>query len=125
MSRRETKQSSKCTQLESPKRSYDALLFHINYNFGEKEKDDFEFAFRNDLPRNILEDRNPLKWFNELERREMLSPDDLSRLENFLQLVSLNLLLKDVRCYTARRKIVLYFQGKLERQVHGLCLGKI
>ena len=117
--------SPKLLTLESPRRSYDALLLHIRDNLGEREMESFKFAFRKELPTIVREDRNPLQWFTELENRRLLSPYDLSRLENFLEMVSLNLLLEDVRSFQAKQRVVLFFQRGVEANIREVCLGKV
>ena len=121
----EDNKSAKWLTLESPKISYTALLIRIKDNLGEREMDTFQFAFRDELPRTVLEVRNFLQWFIELENRCLLSPDDLSRLENFLQLVSLRFLLTDIRCFQAKRIVVRFFQRSVEAKIPGRKLGKV
>ena len=111
--------------MESPRRSYDVLLLRIKENLAEREMNDLEFALRSDLPTTVLEVRNPLKWFRELEKRCLLSLDDLSRLENALGLAHLNFLLEDVRRFQAKRRVVMFFQKCVEDKITGLRLGKV
>lgn len=121
----EDNKSAKWLTLESPKISYTTLLIRIKDNLGEREMDTFQFAFRDELPRTVLEVRNVLQWFIELENRCLLSPDDLSRLENFLQLVSLRFLLTDIRRFQAKRIVVRFFQRSVEAKIPGPKLGKV
>ena len=111
--------------MESPRRSYDVLLLRIKENLAEREMNDLEFALRSDLPPCILEVRKPLKWFSELEKLYLLSLDDLSHLENALGLAHLNFLLEDVRRFQAKRRVVVFFQKRVEDKISGLRLGKV
>ena len=109
--------------MESPIGLYNALLFRIYEDFGEKEKDCFEFWFRGDLPKRVLEDRKPLEWFKVLEQRGKLSWDNVSPLVNFLRRASLGSLLSEVRYYQARIGIIVFFQTNLQARLPKLCLG--
>ena len=111
--------------MEPPRRSFDVLLVHIEENLAERGMNIFEFALGSDLPPRVLEVRNPLKWFSELEKRCLLSLDDLSHLENALRLAQRNLLLEDVRRFRAKRRVVVFFQKRVEDKITGLRLGKV
>ena len=43
------KQNERCVTLESPRKLYDSLLLDVYGNIGEKEKNVFQFLFRNYL----------------------------------------------------------------------------
>lgn len=125
MSHSKAYKSPKCLALESPRRTYDALLHRIRNDLGERQMESFQFVFRYEIPRTVLERRNPLQWFTELENRRLLSPGDLSRLEDFLELESLNLRLEDVRSFQAKQRVVLFFQRGVEAKILELRLGKV
>ena len=124
MPKRRNLKALKWVKLESPKTLYDTLLLDIGDRFGERQKERFEFVFRGSLPAPILESRNPLKWFTELERRGDLSPDDLSCLEDFFPRASLDFLLQDVHDYQIKRMIIVFFQEGVEQRIPSVRLGK-
>lgn len=103
--------------MEPPRRSFDVLLVHIEENLAERGMNIFEFAVRSDLPPRVLEVRNPLKWFSELDKCCLLSLDDLSHLENALGLAH--------RRFQAKRRVVVFFQKRVEDKITGLRLGKV
>ncbi|XP_028405287.1 uncharacterized protein LOC114527794 [Dendronephthya gigantea] len=100
--------------LESPKKLYDNFLLCVHDNIGKKEKDILEFSFRDDLPRSILESRNPLKYFEILEQRGKLSCTDIGSLVNYLKEASLYSLLSEARYYQARIRVIGFFQKYLQ-----------
>ncbi len=115
----------RCERLASPKKLYDNLLMHIYKELGEEEKNVFQFSFRSDLPWSVLESRDPLKWFRELEHQGKLSWNDVSSLIEFLKEASRDELISKARNYQARIKIIGFFQKYLQVNLPELCLGKM
>lgn len=109
--------------LESPGKLYDDLLVHIFQRFNKRDKDLFEFSFRNDMPMRVLETRKPLKWFRCLEQQMKLSWHDVNSLVAFLKEASHEELLSVVRDYQARMSIITFFQKHLQAKFPKLCLS--
>ena len=115
--------NSKCVTLESPKKLYDRLLILTDENFGHKEKDVFEFSFRNVLPCAVLETHKPLKWFQCLEQRGKLSWMDISSLLDFFEEASIHDLVYLAKHYQARIKVIRFLQRHLQVKLPEICLG--
>ena len=116
---------SRCLKLASPRKLYDSLLIRISKEFGEEDKNIFQFSFRKDLPWSILESRDPLNWFRHLERQEKLSWNDVSSLIEFLKEASCGELASEVQNYQARIKIINFFQKHLQEKLPLMSIGKI
>ncbi|XP_028405355.1 uncharacterized protein LOC114527851 [Dendronephthya gigantea] len=116
------KQNGRCGTLESPRKLYDSLLLNVYGKIGEREKDVFEFSFRNDLSSSDLESRNPLKWFRILERRGKLSWTDVESLVHYLKEASLDSLASQARHYQARVRVIKFFQRYLQESLPGIRL---
>lgn len=109
----------------SPKKLYNILLFCIYRNFGHSEKDLFEFWFRGDLPSELLESRDPLKWFCCLEHRAKLSWDNVATLVDFLEEASRDDLVSKAKDYQTKIRIVKFLQKHLQANLPEVNLGKI
>ena len=116
---------SKCVTLESPKRLYDKLLIHTDENFGNKEKEVFEFSFRSVLPCAVLETRNSFEWFRCLEQRGKLSWMDISSLTEFFEEASIKVLVSSAQEYQAKIKIIRFLQRHLQVKLPEIRLGRI
>ena len=116
---------SRCVTLVSPRNLYDYLLLYIYEKFGKREKDLFEFCFRDDLPCSVLESGDPLKWFKTLEQQGKLSWNDVNFLVDFLKQASCGDLVSAARHYQARIRIIQFFQRHLQAKLPKFCLGKI
>ena len=119
------KQNERCVTLESPRKLYDNLLLNVYGNIGEKEKNVFEFSFRDDLSSSDLESRDPLKWFRILERRGKLSWTDVDSLVHYLKEASLESLVSQARHYQARVRVIIFFQRYLQESLPRFRLGRL
>lgn len=117
--------NSKCVTLESPKKLYDKLLILTKENFGNQEKEVFEFCFRGVLPCAVLETHQPFKWFQCLEQRGKLSWMDISSLLDFFEEASIHNLVSPAKHYQARIKVIRFLQRHLQVKLPEMCLGKI
>ena len=117
---------SRCLKLASPRKLCDSLLVRLSKEFGEEEKKVFKFSFRRDVPKSILESRDPLNWFCHLEQQGNLSWNDVSSLIEFLKDASRGELVSEVQNYQARVKIIGFLKKHLQEKLPELmCLGKI
>ncbi|CAB4006779.1 predicted protein [Paramuricea clavata] len=113
---------SRCVTLASPRNLYNYLLLHIYEKFGKREKDLFEFCFRDDLPCSVLESGDPLKWFKTLEQRGKLSWNDVNSMVDFLKQASCDDLVSAARHYQARIGVIQFFQRHLQAKLPKFCL---
>lgn len=115
----------RCVTFPSPMNLYDDFLLQIDGKFGKREMDVFEFLFRRDLPRSVLESREPLKWFQTLEQRGKLSWNDVNSLVDFFKNALFNDLVSEGCDYQARVGVIQFFQKYLQANLPEFCLGKV
>ena len=106
------------------KGSYFDILTFIADSMSTDDKVKLKFWCRKELSRSVLESNQPLKWFDELERRGKIAADNLAYLEDFLKHAGLGALYKDVKRYQAKREQTLKSMKKTEGQTderNGIC----
>lgn len=97
----------------SHKKWYDDLVLSINNEIEKRHKSILKFLFRDTLPAILLEEGEPLEWFQKLEHREILSWSNVSVLKEFLHKAKLYDMVSQVDDYETKISIFIFFKHHL------------
>lgn len=109
----------------SHKKWYDDLVLSIDSEIKKRHKSILKFLFRDTLPAILLEEGEPLEWFQKLEHREILSWSNVSVLKEFLDKAKLYDMVSQVDDYETKISILIFFKHHLMKLQQMHQLGKL